>query len=53
MFRRITSMEPLLPAGGAGELAELSVEIFKKSGELTAALPRNPFAAEWRHWFGR
>lgn len=32
-------MEPLLPAGGTAELAELSVEIFKKSGELTAALP--------------
>ena len=39
MFRRVTSMEPLLPAGGAAELAELSVEIFRKSGELTAALP--------------
>ena len=49
MFRRVTSMEPLLPAGGAIELAELSVEIFKKSGELTAALPsksvRNGVAA--------
>lgn len=32
-------MEPLLPASGAAELAELSVEIFKKSGELKAALP--------------
>jgi Fic family protein len=39
MFRRISSMEPLLPAGGAAELAELSVEIFRKSGELAAALP--------------
>jgi hypothetical protein len=32
-------MEPLLPTGGAAELAELSVEIFKKSGELAATLP--------------
>ncbi|RPJ35416.1 MAG: Fic family protein [Verrucomicrobiaceae bacterium] len=39
MFRRLTSMEPLLPASGGAELAELSVEIFRKSGELMAALP--------------
>ena len=32
-------MEPLLPASGGAELAELSVEIFRKSGELSAALP--------------
>jgi len=32
-------MEPLLPASGRGELAELSVEIFRKSGELAATLP--------------
>lgn len=32
-------MEPLLPASGRGELAELSVEIFRKSGELSATLP--------------
>jgi Fic family protein len=32
-------MEPLLPARGGAELAELSVEIFRKSGELSAALP--------------
>jgi len=32
-------MEPLIPTSGRGELAELSVEIFRKSGELTAALP--------------
>jgi Fic family protein len=37
--RRIVSMEPLLPSSGRGELAELSVEIFRKSGELTATLP--------------
>jgi Fic family protein len=39
MFRRVTSMEPLLPAGGAAELAEVSVEIFRKSGELSTTLP--------------
>lgn len=39
IFRQITSMEPLLPESGRGELAELSVEIFKKSGELNARLP--------------
>jgi Fic family protein len=32
-------MEPLLPSSGGPELAELSVEIFRKSGELAAALP--------------
>ena len=32
-------MEPLLPASGGFELADLSVEIFRKSGELSAALP--------------
>jgi Fic family protein len=32
-------MEPLLPVSGRGELAELSVEIFRKSGELAATLP--------------
>ena len=32
-------MEPLLPASGGAELAELSVEIFRKSGALSAALP--------------
>ncbi len=32
-------MEPLLPTSGGGELAELSVEIFRKSGELSATLP--------------
>ena len=32
-------MEPLLPASGGTELADLSVEIFRKSGELSAALP--------------
>ena len=32
-------MEPLLPVSGRGELAELSVAIFRKSGELAATLP--------------
>lgn len=32
-------MEPLLPASGGAELAELSAEIFRKSGELSATLP--------------
>lgn len=32
-------MEPLLPTSGRGELAELSSEIFRKSGALSAALP--------------
>lgn len=32
-------MEPLVPASGAPELAELTVEIFRKAGELSAALP--------------
>ncbi len=32
-------MEPLLPETGRGELAELSAEIFKKSGELATSLP--------------
>jgi len=39
IFRRITSMEPLLPASSQAELAQLSVEILRKSGELVAALP--------------
>ena len=32
-------MEPLLPTTGRGELAELSAEIFRRSGELSATLP--------------
>ena len=39
IIRHISSIEPLLPASGRGELAELSVEIFRKSGELKATLP--------------
>ncbi|MEX1049879.1 MAG: Fic family protein [Akkermansiaceae bacterium] len=38
-FRRVTSMEPLLPTSGGAALADLSAEIFRKSGELSAALP--------------
>jgi len=32
-------MEPLLPTTGRAELADLSVKIFQKSGELRASLP--------------
>ncbi len=32
-------MEPLLPISGHGELAELSAEILRKSGQLSATLP--------------
>lgn len=32
-------MEPLLPEAGRSELGDLSVEIFRKSGELVASLP--------------
>jgi Fic family protein len=39
MTRRLTSMEPLLPSSSRGDLAELNVEIFRKSGELKATLP--------------
>jgi Fic family protein len=39
MFRRVASMEPLLPTTAGGELADLSVELFRKSGELAASLP--------------
>ena len=39
IFRNISSMEPLLPASGRAELADLSLKIFRKSGELKASLP--------------
>jgi len=39
MYRRVSSMEPLLPGAGCGALAELSAEVFKKAGELKRALP--------------
>jgi Fic family protein len=39
-------MEPLLPGSGRSRLAELSVEIFKKSGELKASLPSKGVRAE-------
>ena len=39
IFRRISSMEPLLPESARTVLAGLSAEIFRKSGELKQALP--------------
>ncbi len=39
IFRLPSSMEPLLPSSDPGRLAELSAEIFRKSGELRTALP--------------
>lgn len=39
-------MEPLLPASRRETLAELSVQIFRKSGELTASLPSATARAE-------
>jgi len=39
IFRNTSSMEPLLPTSGRAELADLSVKIFQKSGELKASLP--------------
>ena len=39
LYRRVSSMEPLVPASRAGELAELSAEVFRKSGELAGAVP--------------
>jgi Fic family protein len=39
IHRRISAMEPLLPAAGRGELADLSRAILRKAGELTATLP--------------
>ena len=39
IYRSIRSMEPMLPQAGGAELADLSVEIFRKSGELDASLP--------------
>ena len=32
-------MEPLLPTSGGSELADLTVEMIRKSGALSAALP--------------
>jgi Fic family protein len=39
-------MEPMLPASGMGELSEISVEIFQKSGELRTLLPSKSARAE-------
>lgn len=39
IFRSPTSMEPLLPASDRGRLADLTVEIHRKAGELRRTLP--------------
>lgn len=39
IYRNVSSMEPLLPESNSPVLAELSAEIFRKSGELKASLP--------------
>jgi hypothetical protein len=39
IYQSIRSMEPMLPVSGGHELAELSVKIFAKAGELKASLP--------------
>lgn len=39
VYKHIESMEPLLPTAGRKELAELSVTIFQKTGQLHASLP--------------
>lgn len=39
IYRNISSMEPVIPTKMRGVLAELSSEIFRKSGELKATLP--------------
>lgn len=39
VYRSISSMEPLMPGTVVGRISDLSVEIFKKSGELRASLP--------------
>ena len=46
IYQRTTSMEPLLPESKAEKLAELSVDIFRKSGELKASLPSTVVRAE-------
>ncbi len=40
------NMKPLLPTTGRGLLAELSAEIFRKSGELKSSLPSVTARAE-------
>ncbi|RYD29377.1 MAG: hypothetical protein EOP87_18495, partial [Verrucomicrobiaceae bacterium] len=39
IYRNIASMEPMRPTADRGRLAELSAEIFRKSGELRRILP--------------
>lgn len=46
IYRLPTSMEPLLPISERGRLAELSAEIFRKSGELRTCLPSKSARAE-------
>ncbi len=46
IFRLPSSMEPMLPSSGRPLLAELSVEIFRKSGELKTSLPSVTARAE-------
>lgn len=46
IFRLPSSMEPMLPTTGRGLLAELSAEIFRKSGELKSSLPSVTARAE-------
>jgi len=46
IVRLPSSMEPLLPTTGRGLLAELSAEIFRKSGELKSSLPSVTARAE-------
>ena len=46
LYKKITSMEPLFPESGRAELAALSVEIFKKSGELKTSLPSSDVRSE-------
>jgi len=39
IYRRTSSMEPLIPESGRAALARLSAEIFEKAGELKATFP--------------
>jgi len=46
IYKKTTSMEPLFPESGRAELASLSVEIFKKSGQLKTSLPAEVVRSE-------
>ena len=39
IFKLLSSMEPMTPTSGLGELSVLSAQIFQKSGELRRCLP--------------